>query len=277
MNVVGEGYFGTMGIPIVLGRPFTEQDRAGAPDVAIVNQVLADRLWPGRSAVGMRLWSWTPDGPDQRLDVVGVAANGRYYRSWQTADRPFVFLPMAQAPMASMTLHVRGVTRAAPTSESLRRAVLDVAPAIPAPRVRPLAEARSEAIALQRSSARLLGLFGLLAVAIAAIGIYGVVSFSVSRRTHEIGLRVALGARPLEVRRFVIAGGAMPVLAGTGLGCAIALALGRSTAGLLYGVGPRDPLTFGSVAAALVGVGLLASYLPARRATRVSPLEALRE
>jgi predicted permease len=276
MNVVGDDWFRTMKVPLVLGRPFTDQDRGGAPDVAIVNEALAARLWPGESAVGKRLWSWRPDGPDQPLDVVGVAANGRYYRSWQTADRPFVFLPLAQNPMASMTLHVRGVTPAVPTAESIRAAVLEVAPDVPAPRVHLLSDARAETIGLQRSTARLLGLFGALALTIAAIGIYGVVSFSVSRRTREIGLRVALGARPLDVRRFVIVGGALPVVVGTALGCVIALGLGRFAVGLLYGVGPRDPLTFGSVAALLVGIGLLASYLPARRATRVSPLEALR-
>jgi predicted permease len=280
VNVVGTDYFRTLGIRLLAGRAFTGQDAPGGRPVAIVNQALAARLWPGESPLGKRVWYWNPwrpDTPGDPMEVVGVVSDGRYYRAWRSAGRPFLFLPFAQHPTKAMYLHVRGAAAGIPAERALRRAVADVEPAPSLGRMETVREARAQSVATQRASAKLLTLFGLLAGAIAAIGIYGVVSFTVGRRTHEIGVRMALGARARDVRRHVLAGSALPVLVGTAVGWLAALALSRYLSSLLYGIGPRDPVTFAGVGAALVGIGLAASLVPARRATRVDPLRALRE
>ena len=224
-----------------------------------------------------RVWDWHPDGADRAMDVVGVVANGRYYRSWRTADRPFLFKPLAQHPSREMMLHVRAARPSLALRDSVRQAVLDADPAIPPPRTLTAEEAMASAVSLQRTNARLLALFGILATVVAMIGVYGVVSFTVSQRTHEIGVRMALGARPLDVRRMILLGSARPILVGSVLGLLAAAALTRFLAPLLYGVGPWDPATFGLVALAVVGIGLLATQVPARRATRVDPLLVMRE
>jgi predicted permease len=276
MNVVDGGYFRTMGIPVLTGRVFGAKDRAGASNVAIVNQALAARLWPGEDAVGKTIWDWRTQGPDRALEVVGVVANGRYYRSWRNADQPFVFLPLAQNSMRAATLHMRASGGAA-TAERVREALRDTDPAIPIPEVRGVRDAMADALALQRTNARLLGLFGGLAALMSVIGVYGVVSFTVSQRTHEIGVRMALGARPADIRRLVVLGSARPIVIGGAIGWIAAAALTGYLAPFLYGVAPRDPLTFGLFGAVLAAVGLAATYIPAWRATRLDPLLVLRD
>lgn len=276
MNVVGVDYFATMGIPLVTGRNFTGGDMEGSPDVAVVNEALAARFWPGQNPEGKQIWSWEPDGPGHRIVVVGVVANGRYYRAWRTAERPFVFLALGQHAAGDVYLHVRGAGPATPSVGALRRSVLATVPAPEMSDVETVRAARAESVSVERTSAKLLGLFGLLAGTIAVMGIYGVVSFTVSRRTREMGLRMALGARAGDVRRNVVAGSAGPILVGAAVGWLAALYLSRFVAGFLYEIGPRNPLTFGAVGAGLVAAGLLASVVPARRATRVDPLVALR-
>ena len=169
MNVVDVAYFKTLGIPLLAGRAFSDQDRAGAPDVAVVNQALAERLWPAANAVGKKIWEWRTDGPDRALDVVGIVANGRYYRSWRTADRPFVFLPLAQNPSRQTTLHVRAPGAGFRLGDSLRQAMTDADAAIPPPRTLTAEEAMAASVSLQRTNARLLTLFGALATVVAMI------------------------------------------------------------------------------------------------------------
>lgn len=277
MNVVGVGYFRTMGIPLQAGRPFDEGDQTGSPGVTIVNEALASRLWPESSALGRRLWSWRPDGNHVPLEVVGVVADGRYYRSWQGADRPFAFLPLAQNPSRTMVLHVRAAAVGPALSDAIREAVVDARPEIPAPEITRGVDAMADAVAFQRTNARLLSLFGLLATAIALVGVYGVVSYAVSKRTFEIGVRLALGARPTDVRQAVLLVSARSILAGSALGLLAAAVLTRFIAPILYGVEPLDSLTFASLAVGLTAVGLLASDVPARRATRVDPAVVLRQ
>ncbi len=277
MNVVDPGYFRTLGIPLLAGRTFTRDDASGSPGVALVNQALADRLWPGRSAVGRTLWSWSADGADVPLQVVGVVANGRYYRSWLDAGRPFLFVPLAQNPSRSMTLHLRYEGPTGALADSVRRAITDAGPGIPTPRVGTAAAAMAGAVALQRTNARLLTLFGALATLIATIGVYGVVSFTVNQRMHEIGVRVALGARPRDVRSMIVAGSGRPLLVGAALGLLVASLLARPLAPLLFGVGPRDPATYGLVVLGVLAAGLAATHGPARRATRVDPLRVFRD
>jgi len=280
MNVVSGGYFGTMGIGLVAGRTFTAADVPGGLLVAVVNEALASRIWPGGSAVGKRIWMrdfHSPDGPGIPIEVVGVVSNGRYYRTWRNAgERPFAFLPLSQHPERTMLLHVRGAASGIPTAAELRRAVTSADPTLTIVSMASVTRARAQAVTLQRTSAKLLTLFGMLAGLIAVIGIYGVVSFTVSRRSREIGVRMALGSRPRDVRQRVVAGSALPILVGAAVGWLVALALSMHLSSLLYGVSPRDPTTFAVVGAALVAVGLLASLVPARRASRVDPLTVLR-
>lgn len=276
MNVVDADWFATMEIPIVRGRGFTAADAVGAPGVAIVNESMAARLWPGEDPVGRRVWSWNPNGADTLLEIVGVVRDGRYYRGWRSGGQPFLFLPLAQQFQAGMSLHVRGAAAHVPAPAQIRRVVETLDPALPAPVFRRVRDALSASIAVERTGALSLGLFGLLALVIATIGVYGVVSFSVTERVHEIGLRMALGANPRRVRRDVIGASARPVLVGTGLGMAAAFALSRTVASLLFGVRPGDPWTFTAVAIVLMGAGAFAGWVPARRATRIDPLLALK-
>ena len=277
MNVVDADYFRVLGIPLLAGRTFTVEDRSGSPDVVVVNQALAERLWPGGSAVGRLVWDWHPDGSDRAMQVVGVVGNGRYYRSWRTADRPFLFKPLAQDPSREMVLHVRVASPSHELRDSVRQAVLEADAAVPTPLVRSAAEAMAASVAVQRTNARLLALFGALALIVAMIGVYGVVSFTVSQRMHEIGVRMALGARAPQVRGLILIGSARPILVGGLLGVVAAAALTRFLAPVLFGVGPHDPITFVTVPVLLLAVGLVATALAARRGTRVDPLIVLRE
>jgi predicted permease len=273
MNVVGPEYFDIMRIPVIRGRRFQAADRSGAPDVAIVNRALAERLWPQAEAVGERIWSWNPRGDDRGLLVVGVVENGRYYRSWRTDARPFLFVPASQWYQGDMALHVRGARL---TVVDLRRAILEVAPDVPSPNPVRAADAMASAMAAEQTGARVIGAFALLALAIAAIGIYAVVAFTVGERTHEIGIRVALGAGRSAVLGVVILSIVKPLLIGVSVGWLAAMGLTRLMTALLFGVRPTDPLTYLTVAVTLLGAGVAASYLPARRATRADPLQALR-
>jgi len=276
MNVVGPGYFEAMGIGLVRGRPFTWQDRAGASGVAIVNESLAARLWPREDAVGRRVWFWNPNGENLPLDIVGVVRDGRYVRGWRGAPQPFLFLPSTQMYYPTMSLIVRAGPSGVPTLADLREDVRALAPGALVVKLQPATAAMADAVALERMSAKLLSLFGLLALILAAVGIYGVVSFAVAERTREMGVRMALGAARAEILRLMLARSLRPVLLGIGVGAFTALVLGRLITSLLFGVTPTDPVTFMAVAAALVAAGLLASYVPARRATRVDPVAALR-
>jgi putative ABC transport system permease protein len=276
MNVVGSDYFRTMSIPVVRGRAFTPEDRAGAPGVAVANEALAAQLWPGQDPIGRRLWLWNPRGQDRPLEIVGVAADGRYSRAWRSAPRPFLFLPSGQQYYPNLSLLVRARTPAALTAADIRREARTIAPAALVVRVEPLTAALAHAIALERLSAKLLTLFGLVALALAAIGVYGVVSISAAARTREMGIRVALGATPGAIARQIVWTGLAPVVIGAALGLAAALGLSRLVAGLLFGVTPTDPPTMAGVALVLVAAASAASALPARRATRVDPVAALR-
>jgi predicted permease len=277
MNVVSPGYFQAMGIPVLRGRPFTDEDRADAPGVVVVTETTAARLWPGQDPIGQRLREWGREGPGPELEVVGIVADGRYYRSWRSEGRPFLFLPLSQRYADKVSLVIRGRSEGSPAPEALGRLVAELDPGLPALQITPVRSLLDQALGLERTNANVLGLFGLLAILISAIGVYGVVSFSVSQRTHEIGVRVALGARPLDVRRNIVMGCAVPVLVGTVGGWGAALGLGRFARGFLFGVPASDPLTFGATAALLVTVGLAAALLPARRAARVDPVLALQE
>jgi putative ABC transport system permease protein len=282
-RVVLPGYFKTMGIPLRRGRDVSDEDRAGAPGVVVVNESLAARHWPGEDAIGKRLALADRDGPSW-LTVVGVVKDTVRGR-WGAPPEDELFLPYAQvrryvenpsSHFAYLTLVVRTSGDPASLASALRSAVWAREKNAPISDVRVLEEVVEGATAQPRFYVLLLGAFAAVALALAAVGIYAVISFSVARRTNEIGIRVALGAEPGDVLRLVVGQGLRVGLVGALAGIAGALALTRLMSTMLYGVGSHDPATFACVVVLLAVVALLASYLPARRATRIDPLRALR-
>jgi predicted permease len=272
-NTVGPRYFQTMGIQVTHGREFTSQDRAGAQPVVMINETLARRLWPDEDPVGKRLRLGGESEPE--AEVIGVAANGKYATLGEKA-RPYIYQPLLQRYASKMTLVVRTTGNPQTLSAAVREQIRSLDPNLPVSQITTLSEQVAFALFPARLGAALLGAFGLLALSLAATGIYGVIAYSVSQRTQEFGIRLALGADGADVRRLVMREGLKVVLIGVTVGLTLSLAATRLIAGLLYGVGANDPLTFVGVPALLTAVALLACYLPAGRATKVDPMEALR-
>ena len=272
-NVVGPNYFKTMETPLLRGRDFTEADRKGAPDVVVLNQTLAATLWPGEEALGKRVSISGPDGPF--LEVVGVARDGKY-RSLGEAPHPYIYQPLLQSYDPKMTLVVRTTGPPQSVATAMREQIRTLDANLPVADVKTLRDQLDLSLFPSRVAAWTLGGFGVLALLLAAIGIYGVVSYSVAQRTREIGVRMAMGAREKDVLRLVLGEGLFVIAVGLALGLLLAAAATRVIASLLYGVEATDPLTFAGVPLLLGFVALVASYIPARRATKVDPLVALR-
>jgi predicted permease len=272
---VAPGYFEALGTRILDGRGFTWDDGPSARRVVVVNETLAKRYWPGASPLGRSL---RLDGAESEpLEVVGVAQDGKY-RDLFEAPQSYLYLPLAQDYRGDATLVVRGQT-ADPTGllPALREAVRGIDADMPLYDPKTLeALVAGRAMLAPRFAAGLAGVFAVLALVLAMVGLYGVVAFGVARRAREIGIRLALGASPARVRRMVLAEGARLCAVGAALGLAGALAVSRLLSGLLFGVSAVDPATFALVPAGLVLAALLAAYLPSRRATRLDPVTALR-
>jgi predicted permease len=275
-NRVAPRYFQTLGIPLLEGRDFTEADREGAPVVAIINEKLAERLWPGESAVGKRLAAPFLSGPHRPpVEIVGVAKDTRY-RTLLAEAPPILYLPVLQAYDGRTTLVIHTAGEPARLIETIRGEVARVDKNLPLFAVKSMSEQVAVTLWQQRMAAGLIGIFGVLALALAAIGLYGVMSHAVAQRTHEIGIRMALGADHRAVVGLVVKQGLRVAVTGLLLGIVAALALTRLMTSLLYEVSTTDPMTFIVASALLMAVALLASYIPARRAARVEPLAALR-
>ena len=272
-NVVGPNYFKTMETPLLRGRDFSDADRKGAPAVVVINQTLATTLWPNEDALGKRVSVSGPKGPF--LEVVGVARDGKY-RSLGETPHPYIYQPLLQSYDPKVILVVRSTGEpqsvVTPVREQIR--VLDAN--LPIADVKTLREQVDLSLFPSRVAAWTLGGFGVLALLLAAIGIYGVVSYSVAQRTREIGLRRALGAKESDVLKLVLGEGFFVISIGLALGLLVAFGATRLIAGFLYGVAPTDPLTFVGVPVLLGLIALGACYIPARRATKVDPLVALR-
>ena len=272
-NAIGPNFFRTLGVPLLSGREFTDRDREGAPRVAIVNETLVRDLFPNTNPIGQRLRvllrqpaSW---------EIVGVVKDSKY-RSLGEDPMPYIFLPYLQNPQPAMALHVRTNGNPKELATAVRREVQALDPNLPAFHVMSLADNIDISLFPSRFGAVLLGVFGFLALLIASIGIYGVMSYGVSERTHEMGIRMALGARASDVLRLVISQGTWLALIGVAIGAGLAWGVTRMVKSYLYDVSVTDPLTFIGIALLLIGVALLACYVPARRATKVDPLKALR-
>ena len=271
-NSVSPGYFATMGIEILRGRGFTDQDVATSPPVTVINEAIAEQLWPSEDAVGKRLVR-TWGGPV--LEVIGVARDAKY-RSLFEPRRLTFYQPLTQDFNAALIVHLRPTGNPAALAGPLERTVHALDPDLPVYRVQPLQDRLDASLGQQRSAATLVGAFGTLALVLAAIGLYGAVSYSASQRTREFGIRIALGAQTPDVVRQVLREGLVLGLVGLGAGLLIAGAVTRVLRSQLFGVSPTDPVSFAGVSVLLLGVAVLASYLPARRATRVDPIIALR-
>ncbi|MGD9902706.1 MAG: ABC transporter permease [Vicinamibacterales bacterium] len=269
---VTPGYFATLQIPLRQGRDFTAADIDGRPKVAIVNESFVRLLSADVSPLGRRL----ADSLGETQEIVGVVGDVTL-ASLDAEQRPTIYLPFAQLPVGALTFVVR---TAAGEPDALGRAVAaairDVDPNQPVSDIRPLDEVVARSLIRPRVASAALGLFAAAALLLAAIGVYGVVAYGVSQRRAEFGVRLALGAQPGDVVRLVLRQSLVMVLGGVVAGAALAVPLSSTLRSLLFGVGPGDPVTLAAVAALLVGAGVLASYLPARRGTQVDPVSALR-
>lgn len=273
-NLVSSGYFRTMGIPISFGREFTEQDREGAPGVVIINETMARRVWNGQNPLGQRISINGENGPF--LEIVGVARDSKY-KSLEEGPTALVYQSLLQADyQPRLSMIVRTNDNPQNMLGTVRNQVRQMDSKLPLVDTQTMAQQVSMALLPARAAAWFLGLFGLLALVLAAIGLYGVVAYSVSQRTHEIGIRMTLGARPRDVLLMVLREGMTLVLIAIVIGLSLAFVATRLLSGFIYGISSTDPLTFGGVAFLLALVALIASYLPARHAATVEPNVALR-
>ena len=278
VRVVTPGYFDAMRIPVVRGRSLGEEDGAGAAHAVVVNERAAALLWPGENPIGHQFTLGTrlgQEGVPAGGTVVGVAGNVRDHGPMANVP-PTVYLAHAQFPVAFMTLAIR--TRGEPTAvtEPMRAVLAELDRDVPMFSVRTMEQRAASAVARPRVYLMLLSLFAGTAILLAALGIYGVLMHAVAQRTREIGIRLALGARRSEVVRMVVQQAALLAFAGLILGLSLAFGASRLIRSLLFGVEPSDAVTYGAVALGLLGTALLASYLPARRASRIDPVRALR-
>jgi putative ABC transport system permease protein len=276
---VSPDYFRTLGIALLRGRVFTGQDRAGAPRVALINKAAAERFFPGADPLGKRLRPYvTPqyETTEKFLEIVGVVADVPYGRL-EEAMGPDIYVSALQPTDQMRMLIARSNLDTAALTAAIQREVLALDRNVPLTAIQTMKERAAEVTSRTRFIAVLLGLFAGLALLLAGIGIYGVMAYSVAARTREIGVRMALGARGADVLKLVMGQGMMLALAGVALGLLASVALTRTMQSLLFGVSATDPATFAVIALLLIAVALLACYAPARRATQVDPLTALRQ
>ena len=271
VNAVDPGYFSVLGLPLVRGRAFTEADREGAPRVVIVNETLAARLWPGQNPIGKRFHFF--DNPP--VEVVGVARDAKY-QDPQEVRQPYIYEPLAQRYVCSVTLIVRAESDPASLLPAIQRELRAMAPTLPQGEAMAVPDLRDRTLWAQQAGVWLLALFGLLALLLATVGLYGVMSFAVAQRGREIGLRMALGAQQGDVLRLVLRQGLTLVATGLAVGLALAFAVTHFAAGLLFGVSPTDPAAFGTTSVLLALAAFAATLVPALRAVSVDPLVALR-
>jgi len=277
---VSSDYFRVMGIPQIAGRVFTDLDRAGATRVAVINQRMARLLWPGETPIGKRFTA--DDRETTPIEIVGIVGDVKHF-GLDDESGPEFFVPYQQAPASfwgwtrrSLSLVVRPRTDSARAMAGVRKAIWSVDSELPLYRVTSLEQLLSDSIALQRVYMALLVGFSLIALLLAVVGIYGVMSYLLAQRTHEIGIRMALGAHPRDVLKLMISQGMKLTIIGVVIGLLSAFGLTRFISNLLFSIGATDPATFSLIAILLGSVAFLACWIPARRATKVDPIIALR-
>jgi putative ABC transport system permease protein len=272
-SVACPNYFRTMGIPILKGREFTAQDTVNAPGVIVINESMAHDFWPKEDPIGRAIRLGGSDGP--RLTIVGVVGDVHFQGLDSPARRQFL-RPYTQAGWPVMTVVVRSIAAPATYTTAIKKAIASVLPDLPVSGVESMEEVVHNSTGSRRFPMLLLSVFSVVALVLAAVGIVGVVGHSVTQRTHEIGIRMALGAETFDVLRLMVNSSMVWVLVGIAVGTVGSALLTRLLTGMLYDVRPLDPIVLGGVALLLAGVALVASYLPARRAARIDPIAALR-
>jgi predicted permease len=271
-NTIGVGFLETMGIPVLAGRDFSEQDSEASPRVAIINQTMAEKFWPGQDAVGKRFKFF---GDQQYRQVVGIARNSKY-NSLVEAALPFIYYPLQQEYSPGFWLSIRTAADPKGIGPGIRDSIKSMDSGIPVLALGTVHEVVDQSLAGQRTNVLLLSLFSVLALLLAAVGLYGVMAYSVAQRTREIGIRMAMGARSTTVLGMVLKQGLTLVGVGLVLGLVAAMIVMRLVTTLLFGIDPWDPPTLAATSGLLALTALLANYIPALRATRVSPVIALK-
>ena len=272
--VATDGYFQVLGIPLVRGRIFDDRDGADSPHVAVISESLARDRWPNQDPLGHTIEFGNMDGDLRLLTIVGIVGDTHVY-GLESPPRPTVYVNLFQRPRAAITVTMLSEAETLSVTSAARAVLQELNPEIPA-RFRTFSQIYSASLGSRRFNLILVGFFGITALLLATAGVFGVMAYSVSRRTREIGVRVALGAGSGDVLKMILGQGLRTIFIGVAIGMAGSLALTRTVKSLLFGVTATDPLTFASVTLLLVGAALLACYIPARRATKVDPMVALR-
>ena len=273
VNAIGPGYFATIGAPMVRGREFTRGDREGAPYVAVINEQMAKKFWPGRDPIGQRFKAGALDGHE--TEVVGVVRDS-IYRDLREAKQEILYVPLLEGDFGSATLHVRMAGDPAPVFNQLRAQARAADRSVPLYGMRTLDAQIGERISTERMLAMVSTILGALAIVLAMVGLYSVLANAVAQRAREIGIRMALGAARTQVGGMVRRDTLRMVSLGVLVGIPVSLAASRWIASFLYGIKAQDPLTYIAIAALVVAAGLAAAYIPSRRASRVDPMVVLR-
>jgi putative ABC transport system permease protein len=272
--VATDGYFQVLGIPLIRGRIFDERDGANSPHVAVISESLARDRWPNQDPIGHTIEFGNMDGDLRLLTIVGIAGDIHEY-GLDAPPRPTVYVNLFQRPRAAITVTMLSDADTQLVTTAGRGILQDLDPEIPA-KFQTFSQVYSASLGSRRFNVILIGFFGITALLLATIGVFGVMAYSVSRRTREIGVRVALGAATGDVLKMILGQGLRTIFIGVAIGITVSLALTRTVKSLLFGVTATDPLTFGGVTLLLIGAALMACYIPARRATKVDPMVALR-
>jgi predicted permease len=283
VRLISPGYLHAMRVPIVRGRDLSDADAAGRPGATLISEALAHRFWPNEDPIGKHLT--LTFFPDVVREIVGIAGDVKGDSLDQTRPADTIYVPLAQLSVPpgekwgsfGLTLAVRTFSEPHRATSAVTSAIHQVGPDIPVVDILSMDDVIAQSMSPQRFNFLLLAAFAGLALLLAAVGIYGVLSYTVRRRVREIGIRMALGASHSDVLKMIVTDGMKPILAGVGIGLVASLALSRLVASLIFGVHPTDPLTFTAVVLVLVIVGILANILPAYRATRIEPVRILRE
>jgi putative ABC transport system permease protein len=273
--VATDGYFRVLGIPLIRGRMFDERDGASAPHVAVISESLAHDRWLHQDPIGHTIEFGNMDGDVRLLTIVGIVGDTHEYGLDEPA-RPTVYVNLFQRPRAEMTVTMLSDADTRLVTSAARGMLRELNPEVPA-KFQTFQQVYSASLGSRRFNVILIGFFGITALLLAAAGVFGVMAYSVSRRTREFGLRVALGATSGDVLRMVLGQGMRTILIGIAIGIVGSFALTRAVSTLLFGVTATDPVTFAGVTLSLMAVELLACYIPARRATKVNPMVALRD